>query len=111
MRGVLAACLERLVEGHGSLRQRPVEREGKEDLRRHARKHQPRRVAESEFRIVPRMADKATPLGLLAFSRESPSRISALPIPWRWNSGSTETGPRPYQFPVPSDRVTGEKAI
>jgi hypothetical protein len=32
-------------------------------------------------------------------------------MPFRWCSGKTETGPRPYQFGVPSEMVTGEKAI
>ena len=31
-------------------------------------------------------------------------------MPWRWYSGNTETGPRPYQFGLPSETVTGEKA-
>ena len=32
-------------------------------------------------------------------------------MPCRWYSGNTETGPRPYQFRVPSEMVRGEKAI
>jgi len=32
-------------------------------------------------------------------------------MPCRWYSGNTETGPRPYQFRVPSEMVTGENAI
>ncbi len=32
-------------------------------------------------------------------------------MPFRWCSGKTETGPSPYQLGVPSEMVTGEKAI
>jgi hypothetical protein len=32
-------------------------------------------------------------------------------MPLRWYSGSTETGPSPYQFMVPSEMFTGENAI
>ena len=33
------------------------------------------------------------------------------PIPCLWNSGNTEIGPIPYQRRVPSEKVTGEKAM
>ena len=54
---------------------------------------------------------KQQPFALRSFKRDNPSRISAFPMPLRWKSGCTETGPRPYQSLVPSDMVTGENAI
>ena len=52
----LAICLERLVEGDAALRDAPVQRQAKEDLRRHSLQHQSGHVLKAEFHVVLRMA-------------------------------------------------------
>lgn len=51
------------------------------------------------------------PLAFNFLNRERLSCIRPLLVPLRWYSGNTETGPRPYQFVVPSEIATGENAI